>query len=327
MNKKYFLEYSFFGVLILGGFFLWESVVFPCEQPIEYTIGTFDPRFGLTQSEFLKEAEEAEKLWEDEVGHELFRYTPGASFAVNLLFDTRQERTVEAEKLESSLEKTKGTKEELEQKQKTVLERYEQAKKSYESALSSFQKQLGAYNADVEKWNKRGGAPSDVYEELGRVAKVLEKEGRALETKRVELNGLVKELNTFSTKTVALVDAYNEEVDQYVHRYGEPQEFDQGEYVGQEINIYQYDDIPHLRLVLAHEFGHALGLAHGQEATSVMFHLMKDQLLDPLILSDEDKTMLLDQCNQTIWDVIRKQVEIGKEWLVEHEDKKGILGL
>lgn len=319
MNGKNVLQYGFLVVLVLGTAFVWQSVPLPCDRPIEYALGNIDSRFGITEGAFLKEVVTAEKLWEETLGKNLFEYVPGTTFRVNLVFDTRQERTIEAEKLELSLEETKGTREELEQKQKTVLARYEQARKAYESALSSFQKQLSAYNADVEKWNKRGGAPPDVYEELGRVAQALETEGQALEKKRLALNQLVKELNTFSTKTVALVEAYNQEVDQYVHRYGEPQEFDQGEYVGEEINIYQYDDLPHLRLVLVHELGHALGLGHGTDPQSIMFHLMKDQVLDPLTLSTEDREMLQSHCSQTVWDVMKERVIGLRERLIVEE--------
>jgi hypothetical protein len=307
------VHYGLFSILVLGVIFIWRAVPVPCEQPLEYALGMFDSRFGLSEAEFLQETVSAERLWEDALGQELFRFAPEAPFKVNLIFDERQERTLEAEKLESSLEKTKDTKEKLEQKQKTVLERYEQARKVYESALATFENRLAVYNADVAKWNKRGGAPPDEYTELSRVAQALEQEGQVLESKRLALNQLVKELNTFSTKSVALVEAYNEEVDQYVHRYGEPQQFDQGEYVGEEINIYQYDDLPHLRLVLVHEFGHALGLTHGNDPRSIMFHLMRDQDLDPLVLSNEDTVMLNGECSQTVWDIVLKRIDTLQE--------------
>lgn len=306
------LPYVLFVVLVSGTVLVWRSVPLPCETPIQYSLGTFDARFGISQADFLKEATMAEALWEQALGRELFRYVPEATFKVNLIFDERQEQTIEAQKLEDSLEKTENTQETLDQKQKKLLARYTAASREYERALSDFKKHLDAYNADVSKWNKQGGAPPDEYENLQQVAKALEKERTELEVKRQAVNRLAKEVNAFSAQKVAVVDQYNNQVEQYVNRYGEPGEFDQGDYVGEEINIYQYDDLPHLRAVLTHEFGHALGLVHGNDPQSVMFHLMKDQKLNPLTLSAEDKTMLLTQCNQTVWDIIWERIDILK---------------
>jgi len=302
----------FLAALIGGMVLVWQAVPLPCATPTEYSIGTFDSRFGISQESFLKEASAAETLWESALGRELFRYTPGAAFKMNLIFDERQEQTIEAQKLEDSLAKTENTQETLDQKQKKLLAQYTAAGREYERALSDFKKHLDAYNADVQKWNKQGGAPPEEYDNLQKVGKALEKEQKELEAKRQEVNRLAKDVNAFSAQKVAVVDQYNNQVEQYVNRYGEPGEFDQGEYVGQEINIYQYDDLPHLQAVLTHEFGHALGLVHGSDPRSVMFHLMKDQKLNPLTLSAEDKAMLSKQCNQTAWDIILERIDILK---------------
>lgn len=300
---KRIAEYGLLVVLVVGIAWLWQSVPLPCEQPIEYSLGTFDDRFGLSQGDFLHEASLAEALWEGALGRELFRYVPGAPFTVNLIFDERQEQTLEGQKLESSFEKTKDLQGTLEEQQSAIRKRYEAAGREYEQSLTSFKKRLDAYNREVTKWNKAGGAPPETYEELEKVSRALSRDQDTLEAKRLEVNRLAGEVNAFSKKQVAVVEEYNSQVEEYAHRYGEPGEFDQGDYVGTEINIYQFDDIPHLRAVLTHEFGHALGLAHGSDPQSIMYHLMDAQPLDPVTLSTEDRTMLETQCTKTVWDV------------------------
>ncbi len=307
------LPYAFLAAMIGGIFFLWHQVPLPCKTPIEYRIGTFDSRFELIQADFLREATAAEALWEEALGRELFRFVPGAVFPVNLIYDERQEQTVEARALENSLGKTEDKEKKLDQEQQKVLAEYEEASRSYEQKRSSFEKHLDAYNADVEKWNKRGGASPEKYAELEEVLVALEKERDSVEVERRRVNALVKKVNAFSEQKVAVIEAYNEQVEEYVGRYGTSREFDQGEYVGEEINIYQYEDLPHLRAVLAHEFGHALGLAHGNDPQSVMFHLMQEQPLNPIVLTAEDKAMLLAQCDQTLWDIAWERISILKE--------------
>jgi predicted Zn-dependent protease len=63
------------------------------------------------------------------------------------------------------------------------------------------------------------------------------------------------------------------------------------------INIYQFDDIERLTLVLAHEFGHALGLTHVGNPKSVMYYLTDRQDTRNLKLSEEDIRAFQYRCN------------------------------
>ncbi len=302
------LQYGVLATLLLGTVYIWRMVPVPCKEPLEYTVGVFDSRFDLTQEVFLQEISAAEQLWEEALGKELFRYIPEASFRVNLVFDERQEQTIVGQKLEASLEKAKASQETLNQKQTRVLALYEKEGKEYERMLALFKRRLVAYNGEVAKWNKQGGAPKEEYQKLEAVSKTLSQEQKELEAKRQEVNTLATQVNAFSKEKVGVIEEYNTQVTSYTERYGKPQEFDQGEYVGEEINIYQYDDLFHLRAVLVHELGHALGLGHGSDPQSIMFHLMKDQPLNPLVLSNEDVAMLFGQCHQSTWDFMKSQL-------------------
>jgi predicted Zn-dependent protease len=75
-------------------------------------------------------------------------------------------------------------------------------------------------------------------------------------------------------------------------------EFYGGDYVSkdgkQTITIYQFDDENRLVRVLAHEFGHALGLKHNDNPKAIMYRLMQS---DSLNLAPDDIAALKERCS------------------------------
>ena len=59
------------------------------------------------------------------------------------------------------------------------------------------------------------------------------------------------------------------------------------------ITVYQYDNEYRLVRVLAHEFGHALGLSHSKSGEAVMYHLIQS---DSLELAADDIAALKSHC-------------------------------
>ena len=58
----------------------------PCDQPIVYSLGDFDQRFGLSQEDFLKAVEQAAEIWQSPVNKKLFSYAPSGGLKINLIY-------------------------------------------------------------------------------------------------------------------------------------------------------------------------------------------------------------------------------------------------
>ena len=268
-----------------------------CDNVLRYTILNFDDRFGISRDDFKSTLFEAELIWESMFALNLFEYDTEAEFKVNLIFDERQQFTFEEKTLREKLERTETDRDVFSEEYNTLTESYSNTAREYETALGRYEKYLLQYNESVSRWNKKGGAPPRIYEQLKKDKSILEKEEVLLEQKRLNLNSLASKINNTAKENNQLVDAYNTSVLTYNNKFGIRREFDQGDYRGNEINIYQFDTLNDLRLTMAHELGHALVLAHVENSSSIMYYLMDEQnLLDPR-LTEEDIEALKSECN------------------------------
>lgn len=245
-----------------------------CRVPLEYRIGVIDEGFDVTVPEAKRAVAEAEAMWEELTGKELFVYSDEADFTVNFVFDTRQQLTNEEHAFREVLDEKEGFSDTLKTQYDTLVTEYEETKASYEARLSVYERDLAAYNAEVEKWNNEGGAPEAVFERLNDQEEELSNESQALGAAARELNNLVAQINRLGEEGNRAVEEYNADVAQYNDRFNHEFEFTQGDYQGDQINIYQFDNDTELRTVLAHELGHALSLDHVNDSDSVMYYLM-----------------------------------------------------
>lgn len=262
-----------------------------CEAPIPYNIGNVDPRFPLGKDAVRKTAQEAEAVWEHGLGKDVLVYDPEAAFSIVAIFDERQKMSGEASELKQSIASYEKTSGEAEKKHAKLLAEYRSKARNFEARVKRFNSALETYNAEVEKWNKEGGAPEEEYAELEKNRKELEEEEREIKREGAALEKLADTTNGLADTLKSQTDTVNGNIAKFQERYGDPRPFVQGLYTPplQSIEIFQFEGKDDLRLVIAHEFGHALGIEeHVSNDRSLMHYLMGGQdLLSPRLTAED----------------------------------------
>ncbi|PIW95415.1 MAG: hypothetical protein COZ85_00040 [Candidatus Moranbacteria bacterium CG_4_8_14_3_um_filter_34_16] len=301
------IRYFFIVFLVVGGSFLlvrqtdistkkYQQKIFSCQTPITYSIGRIDPQFGISQENFIRVVSLAEIFWEEPTGRNLFKYDFESQFKINLIYDERQVQTVESGKLEEELAQLETAQKKITAQYNSLQSDYQKKKLQYEKDLKEYQKEIKKFNEEVAYWNKKGGAPEDEYEDLKKKEEKLEKMGKNLEKERQEVNALAQKTNKLVSQEEKIVASYNSNLKTYNNKFGGTQEFEKGVFDGKEINIYQFKELSDLRLTLAHELGHYLGMDHVQNSLSIMYYLMGDQDLENPIPTKEDMNELNKVC-------------------------------
>lgn len=297
-----FLLLSFWGIVLTNqeyfrnGIREITGIGKPCVRPIEYSIGAVDPRFGVSRDVVIEDARQAENLWEKAIDKNLFEYNSEAELKINLIFDSRQQQSDEAENLEKNLEKLDAIRESTLSEYNSLSSDYQERLAEYNKKLTEYEKEIQSFNKDVEYWNGRGGAPSDEYEKLKKRKKRLEEMRSGLEKERTRLNSLINKTNEIAQRENVIVEKYNSGVETYESKFGEFREFEKGAFDGVSINIYEFRENDDLVMTLIHEMGHSLGINHAVNPESIMYYLMGEQDLKNPKLSEEDLSALKNVC-------------------------------
>jgi len=264
----------------------------PCKEPIEYSVGTVDPRFGISQSQYERALATAAAVWNTEAGRTLVTLGAGAdTIPVSLEYSDVQRATELGKNIDAEQSSYDAKKAEV----NALRDDFSAAKAQYERSAASYEKRTAAYEKEVAYWNSQGGAPTEEYEKLNREGKALEADRRELNAEADAVNALAKEINNTVQELNALARKINAKVSTYNANAGE--DFDQGNYVedssGKRITIYEFKNLTDLERVLVHEFGHALGLDHVENPDSIMYSF---NIGEGLELSAEDVAELTSAC-------------------------------
>jgi hypothetical protein len=270
----------------------------PCWQPLTYRLGHIDERFGLTRWEFSMAVQKAAAIWGQPLSRELFRNDPQGAIEISLIYDYRQETADKLKKLNYKIDYTKHSHDIMKLRLESLRSEYERKRSVLDSDLNTFKARLNARNAEIEAWNRQGGAPENVRNRLMSGKSELNSELERLHIRQDEAKRMVDEINSLVLVMNEIATVQNLDVVRYrdvgsllggefLEGYFENKKGDQS------IKIYHYNDDTKLVRLLVHELGHALGLGHSDNPDAVMYRLNQS---DKLELTADDIATLKARC-------------------------------
>ncbi|MBI4766494.1 MAG: matrixin family metalloprotease [Deltaproteobacteria bacterium] len=270
-----------------------------CREPITYRIGKVDERFALDPQEFRTIVQAAADLWAKPISRHLFREDPAEGLIeINLVYDYRQEATDRLKKINYKIDYSKNSYGELRTRIENLKGEFEQKNKTLGEDLNVYQERVNTFNTETDLWNRQGGASESIQQRLIKERDDLINLRDNLNARREELKELTDTINSLVVVINEIASRHN--LDLMDHQNAGNtlgREFCEGLYEKkkgrQTITIYQFEDRDRLVRVLAHEFGHALGLSHGRNEEAIMYRLNNSLSLE---LDPEDVAGLKKRC-------------------------------
>lgn len=269
-----------------------DRISHPLDTRLRYRIGDVDPRFQISQQHLEVLSQQAADIWHQGTMKSLFVYDPNAKLAINLIYDERQAESTARQQELNILENTQQYQNSERSNIEKLRAELDQSNREIDIYKVNYETKVSQYNQFVESINQSNQAihPS-VQAQLQQLKAQLETEKINLSQRLASHNQKVERLNQQVDILNSNNQQFNHSVDQFNARF-QPRQFDKGVFNGKSINIYEFQSDADLRVTIAHELGHALGLLHNTDPKALMYPMMKEQDLQNFRLTAADLAML-----------------------------------
>lgn len=267
-----------------------SQIRYSTANPLHYRIANVDPRLNISKQDVIDLSKQAAAIWEKDTGQKYFAYDPNAKFVINIVFDQRQVRSMKRSENLSQLEQNKKVW--LNQNQQI-----QEFKADLTQTATQLELQKIQYQIDHENYEQQLSKLNTSKKNTAGLAKI-EKLRQHLENQSVDIQKKIEEYNQKKQQLdqeMKAFDQRHQELADAVAQFNQtfkPVVLHKGQFKDNQIFIYEFSSIDDLRLTLAHEFGHALGLKHTQDPKSLMYPRIKEQDAKDFKLTDTDLKLL-----------------------------------
>jgi len=231
-----------------------------CQTPVGWRLGQLDPAFNLTEAQALRLISTAAEMWNKAIGQELLRHDPLKGFAIDFKFDARQQQLLKQRLLQRNLARYDDAIQPGLQDLPAKFAELERQIAAFNQQKLQLQQQISQFQPTAHNAAAQRRQLEQQQQSLIREADWLEQQRMQLLRDQEYLNETIRQRNelvqtadlpsTTAPFEVGLMTIKNQQ---------------------RQMTLFAFSSEKDLIATIAHEFGHAFGLAHTEAPDSIMF--------------------------------------------------------